>query len=323
MPKMMKVLVTGATGFIGHAVVKAALDQSWQVVVALRRECFLEEHPRLEKVIVGDIGPSTSWENALREVEVVIHTAAHVHQPHESLEVAQQNHERINHQGSAKLFEAAVKQGVRKILFLSSIYVYLNDVISRQTQVTLTRETPTEPDLPYGRSKLAAEKALLALCEGTETQPIILRLPMVYGPQAKGNFPRLVNWVKKGWPLPLGAFQQKRNFLYRGNLVSAMIALTQAQQKLQSIYLISDGEPTSLADFIQKLGTAYDKKALLLPVPLVFFKGLGILLKKRGAVARLSNALALDSTPLNQDLNWQPPYTIAAALRETARDERV
>ena len=285
-----RVLVTGAGGFVGRALCPALRRASWSVVAAGRRE-------------TGDIGPETDWVPLLDGVEAVVHLAARVHVMWDD-GAGPEAFDRVNHRASARLAAQAAKAGVRRFVFMSTVKVH-GDVSGG----ALSGASAPSPADEYGRSKLAAEAAL-ALHAGT-MQAVVLRPPLVYGPGVKGNFLSLMRVVDGGWPLPLAAIVNRRSLIGLGNLVDAARAALDAPP---GVYLPSDGEDVSTPALVRRIATALGRPARLFPVPAALLRGLAAAAGRSGAFERLAGSLVVDG----RLAGWQPPFTMADGLAETA-----
>jgi nucleoside-diphosphate-sugar epimerase len=182
----------------------------------------------------------------------------------------------------------------------------------------LTEETPCHPDTPYGRSKLAAEQALIALTQDSPMTWTILRPTLVYGPGNPGNMGRLLTLINRRLPLPLGAIHNRRSFVYVGNLVDAILQSIEHPNAINQTFLVSDGEDLSTPQLIRRLASCLGHSAPLLPIPPALIQTIGQLTGKTDTVSRLLGSLSVDSSKIRHTLNWQPPYTLDQGLQTTA-----
>ena len=200
----MLILVTGATGFIGGALVRRLVDHGKRVRCALRQPIAVRG---AETVVVGEIGSQTQWQEAVSGVNVVVHLAGVAHlaaTPHSA-----GVHRAVNASGTSSLVQAAVAAGVKRLVFVSSIGV--NGETSGERP--FREEDAANPEGPYAVSKFEAEQRLVALAAAQAIEWCIIRPPMVYGPNAQGNFRQLLRLIAGGWPLPLGAATAKRSYI--------------------------------------------------------------------------------------------------------------
>jgi len=309
----MKILITGANGFVGRALCKELANSGLVVRGALRSHYHAGRMPtRVTPVEVGSLGSETGWSSALEGVEVVVHLAARVHCPDgrdsDSLAVFRND----NVVGTQRLAREAARSGVKRLVFISSIKVNGEG-----------RAVPySEIDIPafvgsYAQSKWEAENQLLKIAEETGLETVIIRSPLVYGPGVKANFLRLLGLTRRGLPLPLRGVKSLRSMIYVGNLVSAVMLSLNHPTAAGETFLVSDGEDVSSGDLIKKIASAMGRRAVLLPVPIVVLRALGFLTGKKAEIDRLTEPLCVDSGKIRNILDWQPPYTLDQGIQET------
>jgi nucleoside-diphosphate-sugar epimerase len=222
---------------------------------------------------------------------------------------------RVNAEGTERLARSAAACGVSRLLFLSSVKVNGEQ----------TGDHPyTEDDLPrpedaYGASKRDAEQALARVAAETGLETVVLRPPLVYGPGVKANFLRLMDYVARGVPLPLGAIANRRSLIYVGNLAHAIVTALDAPPAAGHTYLVSDGEDVSTPELVRMIAQALGVKPRLLPVPLAVLGVAAAIAGQRADLARLTGSLQVDSSRIRRDLAWRPPFTLAQGLELTAR----
>ncbi len=227
-----RVLVTGANGFVGRATCAALAELNIPVRRAVRSlppegsppgEWHGAHSPAQEICRVGDIGESTYWSQALDEISVVVHLAAHVHVMKKSCAGAAAEFHRVNAAGTERLARAAVRAGVRRFVYLSSVGVHGSSTNGRP----FTETDAPHPHDAYTRSKWVAEQKLQTIANDSALEIVVIRPPIVYGPGEPGNFMRLVRLVDSGLPLPFGAIQGCRSLIHVHNLVNAIITCAQ------------------------------------------------------------------------------------------------
>ncbi len=265
----------------------------------------------METIAVGDIGPDTDWSAALRGVDAVVHLAARAHVLHESSAEAHERYRAVNTLGALRLAEAAAAAGVRRFVFLSSVRVHGE----RSIAAPFTESSPLLAVDPYGRSKAEAEIGLAALARHARLEPVILRPPLVYGPEARGNFARLVALVARGVPLPLGAVRNRRSLIFLGNLVDAIVRALDHPAAAGETFMVSDGEDVSTPDLVRRLARALGKPARLFSVPPGLLRIAGSLAGRADDIARLADDLVVDAGRIREKLHWTPPFRLDDALR--------
>jgi nucleoside-diphosphate-sugar epimerase len=304
------VLVTGANGFVGHALCAALAAAGRGVRRAGRRV-----DASAGAVAVGDIGPDTDWSTALDGASCVVHLAARTHVLHETAADALAAYRRINVAGTERLARAAAARGARRFVFLSSVKVNGDATSARP----YTEEDAPHPEDAYGISKTEAERALAGIAAETGLEITVLRPPLVYGPGVKGNFLRLTRLVARGVPLPLGAIDNRRSFIYLGNLVDAIMQALDAPRAAGRTYLAADGEDLSTPALVRAIAAALGVKPRLAPFPLALLKIATTLVGRRAEFARVAASLQVDGSRIRRELDWRPPYTVAQGLEHTAK----
>ena len=303
----MKLLVTGATGFVGTALRARLAASRHEVVPAVRSKSGLPH-----EVVVGNLDVSTDWQPALTGCDVVIHLAARVHVMNDAAQDPQALYRATNTEATLNLARQAVQAGVKRFVFVSTVKV------NGEGRDTAYRETDVPaPEDAYAISKWEAEQGLRRIARETGLEVVILRPPLVYGPGVKANFLRLMRTVEKGWPLPLGAVRNRRSLLYLGNFVDAIRACVEHPAAAGQTFLLDDGQAVSTPELIRAVAHAMGRPARLLAVPVGVLELAGALLGKRAAVARLTGSLFVDSSAIRLRLAWTPPYTMRQGLDAT------
>ncbi len=306
------VLITGAAGFVGQALVQALQAQHRAVRRVLRQSAPGKTRG---DIIIGDINPDTDWHTALQGISCVVHLAARTHVIDEQDTDALAAYRLANVEATRNLAQQAAAAGVRRFVFLSSIKVN-----GETTDVhPFTRDDAPRPLDAYGISKHEAEEALQLIGADTGMEIVILRPPLVYGPGVKGNFLRLLQAVARGTPLPLASIRNQRSLVYVGNLVDAIVTCIDAPAAAGKTWLVSDSEDVSTPELIRKLAAALGKRPRLLPWPPALLHCVATLFGKQAAVMRLTGSLVVDSGDLRRELGWQPRYSLDQGLNATAQ----
>ncbi|MHB8747305.1 MAG: UDP-glucose 4-epimerase family protein [Gammaproteobacteria bacterium] len=315
----MRVLVTGANGFIGRAMC-LALKQSGASVCAMVRKTSSDSDrdflPTVDEMVTaGDLSAVKDWRRALEGIDAVVHLAARAHVLKETAADPLSEYRRTNVQTTKRLALAAADAGVSRFVFLSSIGVNGNSTTSSPFSET---DTPN-PVTPYAVSKWEAENSLRDIHAKTALEVVIVRPPLVYGPGVKGNFLRLLEWISKGYLLPFGRVNNHRSLVYLGNLVDALLACLVHDRAPGKIFLVNDDEALSTADLIHALGFAMNTPTRLLPVPVKLLNLLGSALGKSADLERLFGSLVVDGGFIRNQLGWAPRYAVADGLAVTAQ----
>ncbi len=311
----MQVLVTGANGFIGRKLCVSLEEHGYAIRAAVREPSSATGLSKaVDVVTVGAIGTETDWSQALRGVETVVHLAARVHVLREKARNPLAEFRLVNVAGTERLARMAASAGVRRLVYVSSIKV--NGEHTHELPFT-EADTP-EPQDAYGLSKWEAEQALLKIAAETGLEVVIVRPPLVYGPGAGGNFLRMMDWVNRGFPLPLGSIRNLRSLIYLGNLVDALVVCVTHPRAAGNIFLVSDGEDVSTPELIRRLAQAMGRRPRLVSFPPALLRLAGLLTGKSAEVERLLGSLRVDSSKIRRELQWTPPFSMTQGLRETA-----
>jgi nucleoside-diphosphate-sugar epimerase len=308
---MTRVLVTGATGFVGHVLCETLTRAGFTVRAAVRTPRALVAGIA-ESVAVGDIGAATDWEAALLGVDCVIHAAARAHVLHGDPAGSDLYFE-TNERGTQSLADAAVRARVRRFVYLSSVKV--NGEEASGKGYTSTDEP--HPLDAYGISKWRAEQHLARLAALTGMETVIVRSPLVYGPRVRANFLRLMRWVDRGLPLPLAAVTNRRSLVSIWNLCDLLVHVLTHQSAPGRTWMVSDGEDLSTPELIRRIGSAMARRVRLIPVPVGLLQSFAHLLGRRAEIARLCGSLTVDITATRVALGWSPPVTLDSALART------
>jgi nucleoside-diphosphate-sugar epimerase len=266
-------------------------------------------------VVVGDLGPATVWDRALQDIDVVIHLAARTHIMQDAASDPLAEYRRVNVAATETLAQAAIKAGVRRFIFVSSIKVNGEKTVEKP----FTERDEPQPEDAYGITKWEAEQALQKITTGSALQKVVLRAPLLYGAGVKGNLLRLMRAVDRGVPLPLASIHNRRSLLYSGNLLDAIILCLDHADAANQTYVLADDTGVSTPDIIRGIAQALGKPARLLPFPPGVLRFAGIAAGKADATSRLLESLQVDSSKIRHELGWLPRCDMARGLHEMAR----
>ncbi|MFH0020731.1 UDP-glucose 4-epimerase family protein [Pseudomonas fluorescens] len=306
------VLVTGATGLVGEAVVFRLLrDRNKTPVAAVRSESRLKGLCRVELFDLDD----ASAQPSLRGIQVVVHCAARVHVMQDCAVDALAEYRRVNVEGTIRLARSAAQAGVGRFIYISSVKV--NGEVTAPGLPFKASDAPAPVD-PYGISKREAEDALKKISAETGMQLVIIRPPLVYGPGVKANFLSMMRWLARGVPLPLGGIHNKRSLVSIGNLVDLINVCIDHPQAAGNIFLVSDGDDLSTSQLLGRMAAALKVRAPLLTVPSWMVTACASLLGRREIACRLCGSLQVDISDTCAILGWQPVIGMDKALEQTA-----
>jgi len=312
-----KYLITGASGFIGKSLCRALSLSGRSVICSKRGVKTITSRSFFEPFLIGDLAGQFDLSSALSGVSCVIHCAARAYVMHETESDALAAYRSVNVNGSRCLAEQAAAAGVRRMVYLSSIKV--NGEQTPLGAPFLFSDAPA-PEDPYGLSKWEAEQALWEVAAKTGLEVVVVRPPLVYGSGVKGNFLRLLRWVARGVPLPLGAVQNQRSLVGLDNLVDLLIRCVDHPAAAGQTFLVSDGQDLSTPELIRLLARAMDKSPRLIPVPVPLLRLAGRMTGKGGEVDRLVGSLQIDSSFTCETLGWTPPVSVEAGMQAMVDD---
>jgi nucleoside-diphosphate-sugar epimerase len=312
-----RILITGATGFIGSALSHCLLGAGDFVRGTVRATAKIPERAtpefaNLEWVVLHDCSTECETDDALQGVQIVIHLAARAHIMTDDGSNPLQAYQRVNVDWTERLAARAAAHDVRRFVYLSSVKVN-----GEQTIAPFTEKDPPRPQDPYGVSKWEAEQALARVSTQTGMETVVVRPPLVYGPGVRGNFLQLLNTLPRGIPLPLAGICNRRSFVYLGNLVNALVRCIHDPRAAGRIYFVSDGEDLSTPELIRRLSVVMGIDVRLWACPMAFLYWVGQVFGKRAMIDRLVGSLQVNPSKIQKELEWRPPFTVDAGLLET------
>lgn len=331
---MTNILVTGATGFVGSALIEQLLTRGYKVT-ALVRSLSSNLAPQVKQVPIGDFvayfmpeqsanegeeqnldkdgGLKSPVSIPFQDVDVVVHTAARAHIMKDKSADPVTEYRKANTQVTLSLARQAATEGVKRFIFISTVKVNGESTEPGKPFSELSIINPTDP---YGISKWEAEQGLTRIAEETGMEVVIIRPPLIYGPGVKGNFSSMLKWVGEGFPLPLGRVDNKRSLLALNNLLSFIIQCISHPGAANEVFMLSDREDVSTTELIRKLAYAKGKKPRLLPVPVSWMQCVAAILGKQDVANRLFGSLQISSLKAQQQLDWQPVISIDEQLKK-------
>lgn len=306
---MQKVLITGATGFVGRSLVSTM--SGYDVVAAVRKRS--DQLPDQVQQYDGmELGPNTQWSEALQGVSHIVHLAGVVPGVYSAAE-EEAAFQRVNVEGTLNLARHAVSAGVQRFIFISSIGV--NGSI---TDFPFTHFNAPQPHNAYAHSKYQAELGLQELLKDTGTELVVIRPPLIYGRHVSGKFRQLLAISSKGLPLPLGAINNRRSYVFLENLTDLIKCCLTHPAAANQTFLASDGNDISTTELLRMLAASLGKPSRLMPVPVWALRFPAKLLGKEALIDSLCGNLELDISHTTHTLDWAPPVSVSRALLETA-----
>jgi nucleoside-diphosphate-sugar epimerase len=311
---MGKVLVTGATGFVGSHLVRHLSERGYMVRGVSRKE--VSPFPGIsnyEHAKIEDVYSAKAWQPLLAGVDIVVHLIAKTHSSDSGDLKALPDYRHINVDITKALLDASSAAGVTRFIYLSSI-----KAVGEETPIDkpFTEESPCNPVDSYGISKREAEELILKY-EG-KIDTVIFRPPMIYGPGVKGNFLRLLKAVKKGVPLPLGSIQNARSILFVGNLTSAIEKVIENCPTGTGIYQIADGKALSTPGLLELMASAMETEFRVFPFPPSFLEQTASLFGKKEMVKKLTRSLVISTKRVEEGLGFVQLFPIDKGIKITS-----
>ncbi len=319
---MKKILITGASGFIGRVLTKVLCEKGYTVHATINNNFSyidpMGDYIRSKKLCLFqniNVNSKTCWDEALKGVEVIIHLAGKAHLLNKKDSNDYDDFYEVNVLGAEHFAREAAAQGIKRFIFISSIGVNGRETI----RAPFSEQLQPMPHAVYAVSKWQAEIRIKKIADETNMDVVIIRPTLVYGADAPGNFGRLLHLVAKGIPLPLASIENKRSFLSRDNLIDFLITCINQAKAGNETFVVSDGVDISTPQLIRYLADGMGKSAHLWPIP-VSLLWLGANLLNRGSICQqLCGSLQVDISKAKKLLNWIPPVSIDEGLRETAQ----
>lgn len=311
----MRILLAGASGFVGRGLVPLLLNQRHEVTAAVRK-LTVDLDSRVIQGLIDGLSAEQDWQPLLIGQEAVIHLAARVHVMSDDSSDPLAEYRKVNVEGTLKLARQAVDAGVKRFIFISSVKV---NGEGTTLGAPYSADMQAAPSDPYGVSKMEAEQGLRALAAETGMEVVIVRPVLVYGPGVQANVLSMMRWLHKGVPLPFGAIHNRRSLVALDNLVDLIATCIAHPAAANQTFLVSDGEDLSTTMLLRRMGAALGKPARLLSVPSWMLETGATMLGKKALAQRLCGSLQVDISKTRELLGWTPPVTVDEALNKTAK----
>lgn len=297
-----RILVTGATGFVGRSLCKFLKSSGYQVQPTARRQP--SNQSEFNYFLSGNITETTDWTDILSSVDVVIHLAARAHIVNDSSKNPLAKYRLSNTLPTIKLARDAIEAGVRRFIFVSTIGVNGSETFGDPYRAC----DIAAPHSPYAKSKYEAELRLKSLFQETSSELVILRPPLIYGMDAPGNLASIMGLVKNRRPIPLSRIFNKRSFISIDNFISLLEVCISHPNAADRTLLISDGVDLSTSDFVKLIGALVDKKPLLFWLPPRLTRFCLETIGKKMMAKSLYGDLQVHSQDTFDLLDWTPVF---------------
>ncbi|MCU7800084.1 MAG: SDR family oxidoreductase [gamma proteobacterium symbiont of Lucinoma myriamae] len=312
---MSKILITGSNGFVGQYLAHYLYETGNDVIKTYRKLPELINADDSRQVTVGNIDSQTQWQTALTGVDSVVHLAARVHVMQETNADPLTAFRAVNTEGTINLARQAVASGAKRFVYLSSIKVNGE----KTTNKPFYADDQPDPQDPYAVSKFEAEQQLFALGKETGLEVVIIRPPLVYGPEVKGNFSHLIKLADKSLPLPLAGINNARSLVSIENLCSLIQTCLTHPQAAGEVFLVSDGQDLSTSELFDYIAQALGKKSCLFYLPAGLIKFMTVILGRKAEYERLFGSLQVDISKIKQLLGWQPVISVQSGISTTVK----
>jgi nucleoside-diphosphate-sugar epimerase len=316
---MNTVVVTGANGFIGRHLCRHLLHQGVPVVACVRSRESVSLLPEGSRpVVTGAIESYDRWETLLDGTQAIVHLASRAHVLKETTTNPLDAFRAVNVAGTERILDACQQSApsVTRFVYVSSI-----GAVGHGADHPYHETDECRPEEPYGISKHEAERLVFGRSAAMGLQAVAVRPPLVYGVGARGNFPRLLQAVRRGQMLPLGGIRNKRSFLYVGNLVSAIQACLFHSAAAGQVFHVADSDVISTARFLELIARACRRPARLLPVPVPVLKTIGFLAGRSKDIKRLVADLTVSTEKIRTTLAWSPAFSTEEGIRHSVPAE--
>lgn len=306
------ILITGASGFVGHHACNSFVKNGHNVIALTRRENFPLTHPNLK---VSQLSANTDWQALLKDVHIILHLAGRAHVMHDEADDIYHAYKQVNVEATQALATEAVKAGVKRFIYISSIKVNGEQTFHQP----YTAFDDVHPEDDYGKTKFEAEQVLSLVASGTGMEVVIIRPPLIYGAGVKANVLNLIKICQQPLPLPFGAIHNKRSMVYIENLVDFMLLCTMHPKAANETFLISDDEDVSITTLVSTIRQALGRPRWLLPIPASALHFFCKLIGKPSLAVRLCGNLQVDISKTKQLLDWKPPFTFKQGMEKTVQ----
>ena len=305
----MKILITGANGFIGTHLCNELSNRN----VKFRATARSANENNYADFVRCDLETTESLNQLIDGCDMVVHLAGRAHVTNDD---SQEKYQVANEFVTQRLANAAVQNGIARFVYISSIKV--NGESSGPGLPIRQSDTPNPLD-NYGRSKLAAELALQEICRVNNMDYVIIRPTLVYGKGVKANFSALISAVKRGLPLPIATVKNVRSMIGINNLIDLIVATCTNPKAANQTFLASDGIDTSTPALVRLIAKSLNRRSRIFPFPISILRLLAAVIGKSSAIDKLTESLSVDISHTTNTLNWHPPFSIESEIAKAVK----
>jgi nucleoside-diphosphate-sugar epimerase len=309
---MSRIFITGVSGFVGKHLCKFLSLSDHYVRGASRSKTIDINHKNFEYFAIDDLNLKINWRELLSNQDTVIHCAGRAHIIKETIKIPLELYRLINVEATRELAKQAAEVGVKKFIFLSSIGVLGENTNARKPFTIFDKPNPIQD---YAISKYEAEQTLLELSSKTGLEVTIIRPPLVYGSQSKGNLSRLIKLINSGIPIPFGAIKNHRSMIGMDNLVDLIIRCIDHPNAKNKTFLVSDDEDLSTPDLIKLIAKEMGCSVSLFPVPIPWLKFFSFFIGRQSDIDRLTGSLQVDIEYTKKILDWKPSVSVSEGIK--------
>lgn len=312
---MIRIGITGASGFIGKELCNKLLKLNYKLNVVIRSSSNFDiKNDNLQICKIDKIGPNTNWKEFLKDIDLIIHCAAQNNDKNLLTKKDKELFHSVNVLGTENLIKQAAKFKIKRIIYLSTAKVHGE---TTKDYKKFKYDSDFKPYDLYSRSKLETEIIIKKYSKLFGFEYVIIRPPLVYGKGVKGSFLKLLNLLSINISLPIPLVNNQRSYLYLENLIDFIIQSISHEKAHNKVFLLSDNNDLSFIDLIKKISSVMNKKNYFIYIPPFILKSIFLIFRRRKIYDSLFSSFALDVNNTYDALGWTPPYSLDYALKET------
>ena len=305
----MKILITGANGFIGAHLCQELSNRN----ISFRSTARNTNENHYIDFISCDLETTETLNHLMDGCDVVVHLAGRAHVTSDD---SQEKYRIANEFITQRIANAAAKNGISRFVYLSSIKV---NGESSSPGIPIRQSDTPNPSDNYGRSKLAAELALQEICRANSMDYVIIRPVLVYGKGVKANFSALVSAVKKGLPLPIASVKNTRSMIGISNLINLIVDACTNPKAANQTFLASDGIDMSTPELVRLIAKSLNRRTRIFPFPISILRSLAVVFGKSSVIDKLTGSLSVDISHTTNTLNWRPPFSVESEIAKAVK----